>query len=65
MEQIIVTGKTQNVLQFEKAQKTETSKQDEKWQKIQGYARAKQFKRQRNRVDNERSMKEKKRKGVQ
>ena len=55
----------QNALQFEKTQKTETSKQDEKWQKIQGYARAKQFKRQRNRVDNERSMKEKKRKGVQ
>ena len=55
----------QNALQFEKAQKTETSKQDEKWQKIQGYARAKQFKRQINRVDNERSMKEKKRKGVQ
>ena len=62
---VLLVWNAKNALQFEKAQKTETSKQDEKWQKIQGYARAKQFKRQRNRVDNERSMKEKKRKGVQ
>ena len=42
----------------EQAQKTKTSKQDGKWQKIQGCTRLKQVKRQRNLVDKYKSMKE-------